>query len=104
MTHPLHRRLLRLEQATGASEAVKVVTQPAGLEGEALARWRHDNLSDEGDYGLVVILEKHDGYEPAAPPLVAEPVQKPAPAMSVVLSGIDGAESPQQPRWLQLTR
>jgi hypothetical protein len=90
MTHALHRRLLRLEQAAGASDAPKVVGRPAGLEGEALAEWERNNLADQGDYGLVVVLNKFS--EPDAPPAVAESVQEPAPpVMSVVLLGIDGA-------------
>jgi hypothetical protein len=91
MTHALHRRLLRLEQTAGASDAVKVVTRPAGLEGEMLAEWERANLADKDDYGLVVILEKHGGYEPDVSPVVAKPVRKPAPVVSVVLPGIDGA-------------
>jgi len=66
MTHALHRRLLRLEQAAGASDADKVVGRPAGLEGEALAEWERNNLADQGDYGLVVVLNKF--AEPDAAP------------------------------------
>jgi hypothetical protein len=58
MTRALHRRLLRLEQAARASDAVKAVTRPAGLEGEELAEWERANLSDRGDYGLVVVINK----------------------------------------------
>jgi hypothetical protein len=81
--HALHRRLLRLEQAARASDAVKVVIRPAGLDGDALAEWEQDNLVD---YGLVVVLNKFS--EPDAPP-VAEPVQEQAPAMSDVLPVIN---------------
>jgi hypothetical protein len=55
MTHALRRRLLRLEQATRASDAVNVVMRPAGLGGDALAEWERDNLVD---YGLVVAEPK----------------------------------------------
>jgi len=75
MTHALHRRLLRLEQAAGASDADKVVGRPAGLDGEALAESERNNLADQGDYGLVVVLNKF--AEPDAPPAVAESVQEP---------------------------
>ena len=86
MIHALRRRLLRLEQAARASDAVKVVIRPAGLHGDALAEWEQDNLVD---YGLVVVLNKFS--ETDAPPAAAKPVKKPAPVMSVVLPRIDGA-------------
>ena len=69
MIHALRRRLLRLEQAARASDAVKVVIRPAGLDGDALAEW------DLVDYGLVVVLNKF--AEPDAPPAVTESVQEP---------------------------
>ena len=74
-THALHRRLLRLEQAARASDAVKVVIRPAGLDGDALAEW------DLVDYGLVVVLNKF--AEPDAPTDVAKPV----PDCSLCLHG-----------------
>ena len=83
MIHALRRRLLRLEQAARASDAVKVVIRPAGLDGDALAEW------DLVDYGLVVVLNEFS--ETDAPPAAAKPVKKPAPVMSVVLPRIDGA-------------
>ena len=76
MIHALRRRLLRLEQAARASDAVKVVIRPAGLDGDALAEW------DLVDYGLVVVLNKFSKTD--APPAAAKPVKKPSPAMSIV--------------------
>jgi hypothetical protein len=57
-----------------------------GARTAALCAWERANLSDRGDYGLVVVLNKF--AEPDAPPVVTKPVQKPAPTMSVVLPGI----------------
>jgi hypothetical protein len=65
MIHALRRRLLRLEQAARASDAVKVVIRPVGLDGDALAEW------DLVDPGLVVVLNKFS--ETDAPPAAAEP-------------------------------
>lgn len=56
-TRTLARRIAEVERKATAG-GLRVVVQPAGLEGEALAVWEHLNLGPEKTDELTVIVQR----------------------------------------------
>ena len=57
MSRALLGRLKALERSRTEGR-LRVVIQPAGLEGDALAAWEAANLSERQDDGLTVVIRR----------------------------------------------